>query len=382
MGKGVFLVRVLVGVSISLCFLPLVSTNAENQHTVSVFKYTSPSYLIDRKFRSMEGPEAQEKISLLPNSSLHELLWITAVRTEMVADDGSTPMPPELMCHATVDYNPIEHGQKLEWKKVGRPRIFLLSQGVLELRFPPGFGLPVYSDEIFNINTQVLNHNFEHPNLKVRQKVTFEFVRNSDLKEPIKPLFATAGGGMKLLEGTDGCWMMAPNSNPEKQGAGCSLGIHTPNAGNQNIYMDTYGRKFTGHWVVKPGREVNHTNVTKFLNIPFDTTLHYANVHLHPYAESLELRDITADKTIFKSHIRNQENRIGISFADFFSSQEGVPVYKDHEYELISVYNNTSGVDQDAMVTTIAYLLDKEFKQSSPTFKISEKKLTYVPSRR
>ena len=40
-------------------------------------------------------------------------------------------------------------------------------------------------------------------------------------------------------------------------------------------------------------------------------------------------------------------------------------MYRDHEYDLISVYNNTSGVDQDAMATMFIYLHDKEFQKPS-----------------
>ncbi|MGE4605458.1 MAG: hypothetical protein AAEJ52_01805 [Myxococcota bacterium] len=38
------------------------------------------------------------------------------------------------------------------------------------------------------------------------------------------------------------------------------------------------------------------------------------------------------------------------------SSADGIPIYRDHEYELISTYNNTSGVDQDAMATMFLYV--------------------------
>ena len=49
---------------------------------------------------------------------------------------------------------------------------------------------------------------------------------------------------------------------------------------------------------------------------------------------------------------------------DDFSSKEGLPVYKDHEYEIVSRYNNTSGVNQDAMATIMIYLRDKGFDRT------------------
>jgi hypothetical protein len=86
-------------------------------------------------------------------------------------------------------------------------------------------------------------------------------------------------------------------------------------------------------------------------------------VHLHPFAESLEFRDLTAGTTIFKSKARNPKDRIGLDHVDAFSSAEGVPLFKDHQYELVSVYDNTSGVDQDSMAVMYIYLLDREFEK-------------------
>jgi len=79
--------------------------------------------------------------------------------------------------------------------------------------------------------------------------------------------------------------------------------------------------------------------------------------------ESLELRDLTAGKSLFLSKARASSGKIGIDQVDYYSSPEGIPLYKDHEYELVSVYNNTSGEDQDSMAVFYMYLLDKEYKR-------------------
>ena len=97
------------------------------------------------------------------------------------------------------------------------------------------------------------------------------------------------------------------------------------------------------------------------MNLPFDTTLHYIAVHLHSFAEFLELRDLTADKSVFKSTVTGFNNSIGINHVDYYSSASGIPLYKDHEYELHSVYNNTTSSDQDVMAVMFLYVLDKEF---------------------
>ena len=128
------------------------------------------------------------------------------------------------------------------------------------------------------------------------------------------------------------------------------------------IWEDPFGKKFSGHWEVPPGKQINHTNVTAYLNIPFDTRVHYIAVHLHPFAESLELRDITANKSVYTSYARNRNDKIGLEHVDYYSSVEGMPVYRDHQYELVTVYNNTSGEMQDSMAVMFLYLYDREYE--------------------
>ena len=39
----------------------------------------------------------------------------------------------------------------------------------------------------------------------------------------------------------------------------------------------------------------------------------------------------------------------------------GIPVYADHQYELVSVYENTSAEEQDSMAVMYLYLDDRHF---------------------
>ena len=317
----------------------------------------SQLYTIDRKYKSMTGPAGNQKVWLMGEQQQPELVWITGYRAVMVGSDGATPAPQEFMCHSNLDLNPGKHRMRFGGTKNVSPRLFTLSQGQVELEFPDGFGIPVMSDEPLSLVTQVLNHNLEGT-VEVRHKVTIEFVRDQDLEEPLKPLFQVGAYGLKLVEGKEGYYGVAQPSKGV-HGPGCLPG----DSASRERRPDSFGRVFTGHWVVKPGREVNHTLVTKLMNLPFDTTVHYIAVHLHPFAESLELRDLTADRTLFTSHAENFPDRVGLARVEAFSSPEGLPVYKDHEYELVSVYRNTTPVDQDSMAVMLLYTLDKEFKK-------------------
>ena len=42
----------------------------------------------------------------------------------------------------------------------------------------------------------------------------------------------------------------------------------------------------------------DRTLVTELMSLPYDTTVHYIAVHLHPFAESLELIDLTTGKNV------------------------------------------------------------------------------------
>lgn len=55
---------------------------------------------------------------------------------------------------------------------------------------------------------------------------------------------------------------------------------------------------------------------------------------------------------------------IGLEHVDHFSSVEGIPVYQDHEYEMVSVYDNTTDEPSDAMATMFVYMLDQETEES------------------
>lgn len=316
----------------------------------------STVYTVDQKYKSMKGPASQQDVVL--GDGTPELLWITGYKAVMVAADGESPMAQEFMCHSNLDVNVATHRQAVGSTHGFNPRLFTLSQGQFEVEFPRGYGIPVLSTESLGLTTQVLNHNIEGERFDVRHKVTIEYVRDSEAAG-MKALFPVGAYGLALLEGEDGYFGIT-KPDEEEHGPGCLPGSNA----STHTYRDHLGRSFTGHWVVKPGREVNRTLVTELMQLPYDTTLHYIAVHLHPFAESVELRDLTSGETIFKSQARNFEDKIGLAKVEYFSSPEGIPLYKDHEYEIVSVYNNTTGEDQDSMAVMYLYLHDKVFDKT------------------
>ncbi len=126
---------------------------------------------------------------------------------------------------------------------------------------------------------------------------------------------------------------------------------------------DRFGRKFAGHWILPPGRQENKTLVTNWMNLPGDATVHYIASHLHPFATTLLLKNLTTGETVFSSNASGYADKIGLSNVTTFADTDGIPLDGDHEYELTSVYTNTSGEDQEAMAVMYLYLFDEEFRR-------------------
>ena len=325
----------------------------------------SKPYHIDGMYASMRGPSGFDHANLL-ETERPELLWITGYKTEVVDAGTQEPLSQEYMCHANLDFDAKKYYEHFPWAPPISGRLFTLSQGQQEIHFPPGMGIPVRSDMQLSLATQVLNLNLPDIDLTVKHKVEIEFVRDSDLNPyreqhpgwEVLPLFQTAVQGFKALENARYYGVPHDDADPHELGEGCGVGM---SAIEGDVDEDSHGQKFTAHWVVPPGREVNKTNVTRFLNLKKDTRAHYIATHLHPMAESLTLHDLTTDEQVYQSTVRNSPERIGIDEVDVYSSNEGIPLKAGHEYMLTSVYDNQLDKDVDSMAVLYLYAHDVDF---------------------
>jgi cyclophilin family peptidyl-prolyl cis-trans isomerase len=362
--------------------LPLAAENGAPLHKKVVL---SKVYTIDKIYKSMEGPSEVQNITLSESGGRPELLWVKSVRVDIVGEDGKTPARSEFMCHMNIDLDPNKHQTLLATPYPASTRLLTLSQGVFEGRVPEGYGYPVVSIEPLIIFTQVLNHNIANPgNVKVRHRVTIEYLRDAELKEPMKPLVNIGASGMTLLTGNDpnktmpSMGGMTTSSTPTllassampadgmQHGPSCLISPRAPNAILTSDYTDPQGRKLTGHWIVPPGRQVNASDITWFMGLPFDTRLHFALAHLHPFAESLTLRDTTTGQDLWIARTSAPKKGIGLAHVDDFESDKGIPLYKDHKYELISVYDNKLKVNVDSMASMFFGFDDPAFKHPDP----------------
>ena len=94
------------------------------------------------------------------------------------------------------------------------------------------------------------------------------------------------------------------------------------------------------------------------LGLDRDTTVHFMWMHVHPYAESLQLRDETIDRIVWKGNVKNDPDskRAIILTTDTYSSQDGLLLHRDHKYELIATYQNPTPHPVDAMASLWMYV--------------------------
>jgi hypothetical protein len=148
------------------------------------------------------------------------------------------------------------------------------------------------------------------------------------------------------------------NTKTQHVGAGCAefSKVNLPersSAGNASEGL-------MNHWIVPPGRHIYKTEITPQLNLPFDTTIHYATIHVHPFARGMELRDLTTGRTVLRLNSQDWPDRVGVAHVDELKSIDGVPILRDHRYELVTEYDNTSDSKTDAMAILYLYLLEKD----------------------
>ncbi|MBX2797407.1 MAG: hypothetical protein KTR31_07065 [Myxococcales bacterium] len=327
--------------------------------TIHTRTVVSEPYHIDRMYASMRGPYGFDDVAL-HTSDPPELLWIVGYRTTVIDGGSDDELSQEFMCHANLDFEASDYYDRFPGAPPISGRVFTLSQGQQDISFPEGFGIPVTSDLPITLATQVLNLTQPEADMRVRHRVDVRFVRDVEVEGEMVPLFQGAVEGFKALGDARFYGFSGEEVDHDELGPGCSLG-QAAIAGDSD--EDRLGQQFTAHWVVPPGREVNRTNVTRFLNLQFDTTIHYIAVHLHPFAESLTLRDITDDRTVFEAKVTPRADKVGIERIEHYSSAEGLKIHADHQYELISVYDNTSDKDVDSMAVMYLYMRNPNFRR-------------------
>jgi len=349
----------------------------------SLLTLNSASYHLDKLYRSMEGPSSvQSDIELAPSSHfdlpnrvasnaakttspIQHFVWLTGIDTTIVDAKSQAQISPEYFCHSNLTFaehgtTPEQYNARLGGKIHFDWRLFSLVPGRSSIELPQGFGIPVPSDASLDYFTMSLNQNPRNE-VDVRMRTHLHTVSPDETNAPTKALFRRAvyvlqheGAGAHSAADHKSC----NAKSLDHVGAGCGEWKTVTAANGSTMLMPVEG--MTNHWTVPPGHHVYQSDITPQLNLPFDTTIHYATIHVHPFARGMELRDLTTGKAVLQLNSRDWTDRIGVAHVDEFKSTRGLPITRGHHYQLSVDYDNTSAADTDAMAILYLYLLERQ----------------------
>lgn len=343
---------------------PVVSQEPCNRFEQRV-SLTSNTLSIDGIAKSMNGDIDDIDAQLEWNNE--ELIWLTGAQVSVRSSNNIVADSDEFLCHSLVN---LHRDNQLPWKILTKgtdKRLFTFSQGVSQVRFPKGFGIPLLANTKLNLGNQVLN--LTKPTLKseVEFQIDIDFMKGDGNCDALKalyqqPVFVTkrTGGPVGAYNAGDSVLNISmANKTVHYDTNFAHCGISYENG--YNPYEDQYGRIFTGHWMVsEDSLEVIATNVTPMLDLKTDTRIHGISMHVHPHAYSLELMDKTTNKSLFKGMVYYDKGNLNrIISLDYYTSEQGIAVFEDHEYQLVSTYLNPAGAkDITAMATLFLYMAE------------------------
>jgi hypothetical protein len=326
--------------------LGIVNPNWNVVNKQETYKMISPEFYIDGIYKSMEGPKSSNYVQLSQDSTV---LWLTGFHVKALDAKTLKTASKDFICHTNVDFNDIKYYSSFHLeKRIGTqyPRLTSLSHGMENFSFPKGYGVPMKGNELLYVTTESLNHNLPNANFWIRHEVEITYSKNKHLK----PLMSRTAFIMLPYNKYD------PFKQPTDPGTNQCIPVETKN----HSYDDGKGNKLSGHWVVPHGKNTYRSSINEQLQIQDSLRLHAAALHVHPFATQISLYDKTIRQNIFTSKIVNHKNKIGLTSIEPFSSENGIWLYKNHEYEIVLDVNNTTTINQDMMGSMFLFFYDKE----------------------
>lgn len=314
------------------------------------YKMLSPAFIIDGIYKSMEGPKASRYIQL---DQSDKLLWITGFKVKAVDAKTNETLSNDYICHMNVDINDAQYYSQWHLEdRIGKqyPRMTSLSHGLEHFDFPKGYGVPIIGKDFLFVTTQTLNHNQPDIFKKVKHEVAVNYEAYNKTQ---KPLMSKTVYIQLPFDKND------PFKGPLDPGSNECIPVETKN----HTYCDKAGNMLSGHWVIPTGTKTYRSSISEQLQIKDSLRLHFSAPHVHPFATAISVYDKTIAKTIFTCKVRNYKNKIGLEKIETFSSEKGIWLYGNHEYELVMTCNNTSKTDQDMMGSMFLFFYDSELDQ-------------------
>ena len=326
------------------------------QNNDSSIRLVTPTLVLDNIYKSMEGPKVIRYFQL--DATKKELVWITSFETMALSTNEVDQLSNDYIYNTNIDLYEGEHYSRWQLNhRIGQqyPRLTSMSSGIESYSFPEGFGFPVFTNENLLLATQSLNHNIKGDPFDIKHEVNIGFKPHH---KTMKPLQSKTVFIMLPYDAEN------PFQGPTDVNPNMCLPVETKN----HSYVNENGEALSGHWVIFPGKDTFRYDITEQLQLKDSATMHHIAAHLHPFAETLALRDKTIDSTLFTSKAQNYQDKIGLKSVSYFSSSEGIMLYPDHTYELVLQTNNTTEINQDMMASMFVFLYDKEMHDKLKTY--------------
>ena len=286
---------------------------------------TSPLQ-IDGLYPSMTGP--MERIQM----DVSGMDWITAFRTEIIAADTGEVLGDEFFCHSQLQFTDTR-------------RLIVAATGVSDIRFPVGFGLPLWRNLDYykkikqkggpanplSFLGMVLNNHEPNIDMTAKIRATIEYhSRDAVGSPPLLKELHTLHIPMTVQELTE----YSPSQKNDDVATHCAVVD-----GNIN------------HWIVPPGRQITRKRYV----FEWGSQVHMGVVHLHNYGVYMRITDLTTGELLWQADAAYEPNRVQISEISMYSSVDGFTVHAGHEYEIEALYENTTDHDVDAMAMMYLY---------------------------
>jgi hypothetical protein len=297
------------------------------------------------------------KVLVLDNQP-GELIWLTRFSALPYEKDEKVASPRFLGESSLKFARPSRHKQLLEAEWPPFELVFGAAGGAPSTQLPPGFGIPMYSNEPLLFQAAVVNFDAYQKATKVHLKGQLDYVRQRGLKVPIKPLRVSALMGLQPLD------PRAPLYGKWTLGGPLCPVLASPGGGE---ITDRFGQPFRSYWTVRPGKNLrtHSSEVTYALDLDEDTLLHQATAVVDPCVKAVRLVDLSDSKVVLALNALSRARDGTLAEFESFSSLEGTPLRAGHRYILEFDCVPGRRGDLQASGRLYVYLEDTDFRMPS-----------------
>jgi hypothetical protein len=238
-------------------------------------------------------------LAYLPEGGMRQLkfsenVWVIGYRTE-ISDERGDAVSENLICHT------LFCDQRAAQRQDQRMRALYSDGFTRGFQLPEGYAVPF--SRLDDIHLMAMFNNRTDAPKRVRMNIELILIRERDLRQPLQPLYSTLRS------------------------------VNIP-----HLYF------------VPPNR---HERETTF-QLPFEGRIHFIGTHIHPYAESVAVFDVSRKEEVWRGRTRLEaaEHRQAM---ETYSSVSGYPVHPGQLFRLSCVYDNPTSSKIDAMAAAFIY---------------------------